>query len=186
MSKNKLYLKIKGKIKEGSSHDIDFYINDLKQREIIKRAEARLKELGVSTDEEITEEHRSQIDWEKISVFTADENENFRNKAIEKTTYESYKLYRVDKHFPNLNLFLFDNHQQIKEPNALLLLSNINYNTLLKNNNFDKETDKIVVWWDSDNKYCTIKTVTKEEIDTALKENIIDTDKYNELSKLLD
>jgi hypothetical protein len=183
---NKLYLKGLGKEKLASDEYTQFLIDDLKQKEIIKRAEKKLEELGVSKEEEITDEHRNQIDWKVISKFSEEEEKSFKEEAVEAGKSMTYKLLRVDKHFSNLNLFLFDNHLAIKEPNQLILLKNSEYIKLLQNNNLNLETETIIVWWDSNNKYCTIKPVIKEEILEALKQNIITTEKYEELEKLLD
>jgi hypothetical protein len=184
--KNKLYLKKLGVEKHAKKEYIEFLISDLKQKEIIKRAEKKLEELGVSKEEEITDEHRNKIDWDVISKFSKEENEKFNQIAKESGTTFTYNLLKIDKFFPNLNLFLFDNHLAIKEPNQLILLKNSEYIKLLQNNNLNLKTETIIVWWDSNNKYCTIKPVIKEEILEALKQNIITTEKYEELEKLLD
>lgn len=179
-----LYIKLFGKTVEGTKEQIDFNSQDLKVREITKRASDQLKEMGVESNEDITEEHKARLDWDAIQKFTEEEEAEFIAKGTELARKVTYKLKSI-KNIDVLYKFILANWNNITILNQAIFLSKEKFDNLLEASKISP-SETLEIWLDSDNKFCTIYSITREQLDKSLADSVIDTTRYEELLKIFE
>lgn len=179
-----LYIKLFGKVIEGTKEQIDFNIQDLKIREITKRASDALKEMGIEDKDEITEEHKAKLDFDAIQKFTEEEEANFKAKGTELARKTTYRLKSI-KDINVLYKFILANWNNITTLNQAIFLNKEKFDNLLQASKIT-QCETLEIWLDSDKKFCTIFSITKEQLDKSLADNVIDTARYEELLKIFE
>lgn len=92
---------------------------------------------------------------------------------IEDNTKRSYQLLKIKGRFPLLHKLVIDNWDLIDIIDKPLLFTKEEFNTILESCNFDKSIDRIPIFVDSNNIFCTFfksEDKTNKTIEIKLKE----------------
>jgi len=171
------YIKKLVKVEVPTDKQLEYAVIIEKQSISMDRLKAAYESLGIVNLEQVTDEHNKQIDIPTLTVFTKEEEQIIREKARIKETKYKAQLLKVTK-FPKLYAFLHCNADEIYEMGQNLITSDYTFSSLSAELNIDPTTKAIDIYFDSNTVLCTIRSLSKDELENMLKSDAINIELY--------
>jgi hypothetical protein len=180
---NKLFIKKAAGIKKPNDNVVKELVKRKKLELAISIALKKLEEDGYESYDKVPKDLKNKYTV-SIKDVPKEKIEESTKKIIEENTVHTYQLLSLDK-YPILVNLIEAKANEITRPNSVIFLSNIDFKEVLKLCKFEPSTKVIHIYVDSNTILCTIRVPEKEELDEALKENVITLEMYDNLIKLI-